>query len=176
MKRIEPYLKIIEKEILLGKTNVLSKKVSVDREVVLEAIDELRENIPLEINESIKIIEGYKNMKEDALIQAQIIREDAENIATQIIDEAKAIAEELIAEHNIYREAIARRNNCLEDVKDEVEEMRLETREYADSILEETGKSVISVVEQIEGKQAELIEFYRDLYDSIDKIRESYRE
>ena len=87
-------------------------KIAVNKEELIEQLEELKQRTPDEIRRYQKIIANR-----DSIIAS------AEEKAEQIIEEAKAKARQLVGEHEIMQQAYARANEMVASASGEAEEM-----------------------------------------------------
>ena len=114
-------------------------KCMLDKEEVLEIIKELRLKLP----DDIKQAKWVKEERQKILLEAQ-------KEANNIIKEAENKIASLVDEHEITRKAYDQANEIVSTAQKNAREIRMGTREYADSILnkvEEILKDTIEVVQ-----------------------------
>lgn len=133
-------------EIIENGTNVpfTGGKCIVNRDEVLEILQEIRLRLPEDMKQAKRIVEE----KSRILAEAQ---QEAENI----INNAESRIAALVDEHEITKKAYEQAEVIISNAKKNAREIRLGTREYADSIL---------------GKVEEILE------DTLDVIRMNRQE
>ncbi|HHV59770.1 MAG TPA: ATPase [Clostridiaceae bacterium] len=116
----------------------LSGKCIVDREEVLEIIKETRLKLP----DDLKQAKWIKEERQRILMEAQ-------KEANSIIKNAENKISSLINEHEITKKAYEQANEIIANAQKNAREIRLGTKEYADSILnkvEEILKDTLDVI------------------------------
>jgi len=136
-------LNILEEELEASKKGFLSDKRLVDADKCLDTLDEIRVNLPLEMERAANI------MKE----RRQILI-DAENEAQQCIDAAQKHAEDLVSETEIIRLAQLEAKEIVDLAKQNAKDIRYSARTYATELMEELGNQLDSYCQQI-GKDIE---------------------
>lgn len=96
----------------------------IDREKVLDLIEDIRSNLPHELAEA-----------EEIRAQRNQIIEEAEHEAEGIRADASQRADQLIEENEITQEAYDRARAILEQAQHAAEETRLSANEYVEDIL-----------------------------------------
>lgn len=148
---------------------LLSKKVSIDKEEMLDLIGELKEALPYELDTAIKIIENQENILETAESEAKFIREDAKK---DVDFQRKECNEEIASKHkqadmeieNMMREATIRaeelvsQNKITREAKDRAEVMIREAKEYSRSIREGSRLYSIDQLTAVENVLSGLLE------------------
>lgn len=142
MESISNYLDSIE-DILEGSSKVpFSNKVSIDREELYAILDDIRMNMPIELEKAQKIVSEH-----DRIIG------DAEAKASSILGAAKVQAEQLMEEHEIYQQASEAGNEIIERSKKNAKEFRVNATEYADEILNMAETSLRESIEILNENQ-----------------------
>lgn len=120
-------------------------KSLIDKEEVLEIINEMRAKLPEDIKQA-------KWLKEER----QRILLEAEKESNNIIKEAENKISSLIDEHEITKKAYEQANEIIENAKKNAREIRLGTREYADSILNKVEEILTDTLKVIKMNREEL--------------------
>lgn len=106
-------------------------KCILERDKVLDMLDEINAQLPAELKQSRTIVEN----RNDLISQA---RSEAE----EIINKAKAEAENLIAQEAIYEEAKRRAMEHVAQTKKQIAELRRVSNEYMDDALRRTEEAI----------------------------------
>ena len=117
-----------------------SGKCMVDRNEILELIQDIRLKLP----DDIKQAKWVSKERSRILAEAQ---QEADNI----VKNAESRIAAMVNEHEISRKAYEQAENILNNAKKSAREIRLGTREYADSILgrvEEMLKEMLEVIQE----------------------------
>jgi cell division septum initiation protein DivIVA len=115
-------------EILENSTKLpLSSKVMIDKEALLEVVEEIRAKLPEEIKKA-----EWVNDKKDSIIQ------EARDEADSIIRSAEAKYKDMISESEIVRGANAQAQEITNNAKEYAKELRLGARDYVESIMKDT--------------------------------------
>lgn len=115
-----------------------SGRCIVDKEEILEIVKEIRLKLPDDIKQAKWVKEERQRILLDAQKEANNIVKDAENKIASLVDE-----------HEITKKAYEQANEIVSNAQKNARDIRLGTREYADSILnkvEEILKDTLDVV------------------------------
>lgn len=134
-------------EIIESGTNVpfTGGKCLVNRDEVLEILQEIRLRLPEDMKHAKRIVEE----KERILAEAQ---QEAENI----INNAESRIAALVDEHEITKKAYEQAEVIISNAKKNAREIRLGTREYADSILSKVEDILEETLDVIKMNRQEL--------------------
>ncbi len=122
MNKIEQTIDEIEEYIETCKTQMLSGKILVDKETIMELLSDLRMNMPEEIKRHQKMLANR-----DAII------EDARKQAADIVKQANIHKEECVSEHEIMQQAYAQGNEILGQAGIEAQRIVDEAAGYAEN-------------------------------------------
>lgn len=102
----------------------LSNKVMIDKEEVLEVINEIRLKLPDEINRASWVAK-----------ERQRILAEAQNEADELIGKVKDQQKMLVQENEITKQAKQYANQILEDAEQKANDMKMGACSYSDEIL-----------------------------------------
>lgn len=146
------------KEIIKNSKKVpMSEMVIINKYELLETLEMIKKNLPLELEEAKKIIESKNEIFLGANREAAaIVKEAEEYVSKQVNTHEITIKAENAAEELINRARVNAR------------ELRIGAREYSSNLL-------IELEEQLENSQEELIHNLDNSYNAfINKIESSY--
>lgn len=123
----------------------LTGKVMIDRDELLEIINEMRNEIPTEVREAKQI-----STERDAII------DNAKKEADNIIQGARSHAEEIISQDELVLQANKRADEILKSSNEESTRIREGARDYADSLLENTQKNLADIIKTLNENRQEL--------------------
>jgi len=132
---------VIEKSV----TVPFSGRCLVDKEEILEIIKEIRLKLP----DDIKQAKWVKEERQRILLEAQ-------KEANNIIKDAEGRISSLVDEHEITKRAYEQANEIIANAQKNAREIRLGTREYADSILNKVEEILRETIEVIQTNREEL--------------------
>jgi vacuolar-type H+-ATPase subunit H len=115
-----------------------SGKCLVDKEEILEIVKEIRLKLPDDIKQAKWVKEERQRILMEAQKEANVIVKDAEGKIASLVDE-----------HEITKKAYEQANEIISNSQKNAREIRLGTREYADSVLnqvEEILKDTLDVI------------------------------
>ena len=124
MESLLGYIEELEDLLENGKANVLSKRISVDRDKIYEILSEIRLNLPNEMRQAQRIVDDHER-----------IIEEAKSKAMTVIREAEIQAAELINEHAVTKAAEEQAREIMDEAKKQARDMRVSAYTYADEIL-----------------------------------------
>ncbi|CCZ56224.1 putative uncharacterized protein [Clostridium sp. CAG:1219] len=128
-------------EILEAGTKVpFSSKVMVDVEELREVLEDIRLKLPDELKQAKWVKEERQRIMSDAEAQAENLMKEAENKIISMVDE-----------HVITKQALDQKEEILESANKLSQEIRIGTKEYADSVLgkvEEVLRETMQIVHE----------------------------
>ena len=131
-------LESLEDLVEKGLSVPFSGKCIVDRDEILEIVKEIRLKLPDDLKQAKWVKEERQRILLEAQKEANNIIKDAENKIMSLVDE-----------HEITKKAYEQANEIIANAQKNAREIRLGTREYADSILnkvEEILKDTLDVI------------------------------
>lgn len=156
MDTILDYLDAIEEIIESGRPVHFSNRISIDSLRLTEILQEIRLNLPAEIDRAQKIVQDHERIVEDAKRKRYMLLEDAQA-------EANALADE----HEIYKMACERGEEIIENAKRDAKEMRQNAVEYADEILEKVEKSIREAMQNMNKTTRSIDELFNNNLELI---------
>ena len=139
------YVDDLEDIVETSSTIPLTGKIMVEKEEILDILENLRRDLPLELTEATQI-----RKDEDLIIK------DAHKEAEKIIQGAKAQADQLVAEDELVRKANARAQELMDTANEESNQIRTGARDYADKLLEQTQVQLSDVIKLLNENRQEL--------------------
>ncbi len=118
-------------------------KCLIDKEEILEIVKEVRLKLPDDIKQAKWVKEERQRILMEAQKEAEVMLKDSESKIASLVDE-----------HEITKKAYEQANEIIAAAQKNAKEIRLGTREYADSVLNK--------VEEILGDTLEVIKMNRD--------------
>ena len=140
--QIQELLEALKDVIDEGKEVPFVKKIVVDGEEILDILIEIKKNLPSEIKQAAWITEERTSILLEANKEAEDIVKEAERRIIEMVDE-----------HEITRQAQEKSLKIIEDAKIQAREISQGTREYADSKLEEAERSILELLERVQGQE-----------------------
>lgn len=138
-------LEALEDAIESGMSVPFSGKCMVDRDEVLELIQDIRLKLPDDIKQAKWITKERSRILAEAQQEADNIIKNAENRIASMVDE-----------HEISRKAYEQAEVIITNAKKNAREIRLGTREYADNILSKVEEILEDTLEVIKVNRNEL--------------------
>lgn len=135
----------IEDIVEAGSGIPFSGKIMVDQGEILEIIKEIRIKLPDEIKQAAWI----KDERQRILAEAQ---KDADTL----MEDAEYRLKELVGEDEITKTANSRAEEIISKAQANAKEIRIGSREYADSLLLETQESLKEIIELLNDNRKEL--------------------
>ncbi len=111
----------------------LSGKIIVPEDDIYDLIDALKESLPREIEEALRIVREREAVLDDARKQAE-----------DILRDASSYVDKLASESNVVKRAEEQAEQYMADARKVAQEINSGTREYADDLL----KNVQGLLEQ----------------------------
>lgn len=138
-------LENLEELIESGQKVPFSAKVIVDIEEFRELVEEIRLKLPDELKQA-------KWVKEER----QRIMADAEKEANSLIKEAEGKIISMVDEHVITKQALAQKEEIIENANKVSKEISTGTREYADNVLQKVEEVLRETLELVHNNRKEL--------------------
>lgn len=120
-------------------------KCMVNRDEVLDIIQDIRLKLPDDMKQAKRIAEEKERILIDAQKEAENILKNAENRIAALVDE-----------HEITKKAYEQAEVIISNAKKNAREIRLGTREYADSILNKVEEILEDTLDVIKMNRQEL--------------------
>ena len=117
----------------------------IDREAVLDLVQEMRLKLPDDIKEATRITEEKMRILSEAQQEAESIVANAESRIAALVDE-----------NEITKKAYEQAEIIIANTKKNAREIRLGTKEYADGILEQVSQILEETLDVIEMNRQEL--------------------
>ncbi|MGI6049866.1 MAG: ATPase [Acetivibrionales bacterium] len=117
----------------------------IDREAVLDLVQEMRLKLPDDIKEANRITEEKMRILSEAQQEAESIVANAESRIAALVDE-----------NEITKKAYEQAEIIIANTKKNAREIRLGTKEYADGILEQVSQILEETLDVIEMNRQEL--------------------
>ncbi len=130
----------------------LTNKVMIDKDEILDLIDDLRGAIPKDIEEAQKIKEHENRITQKANTEARTILEQANERKAKLIDT-----------NEITKLAQDEANAIIKDATAEANRLKLKSIDYVTSLLNKTQADLRILIETIDSNKAELKDKKRNL-------------
>ncbi len=129
-----------------GARNVpLSSNVMLDREVLLEMLFRLRDDLPEELRAARWMVRER---------EAFVARTNES--AREMLERARQQSEELVSESYIVKEAVDEANALTRHAEAEATRIRLEAEDYSEQAMEQTETVLADLLAQVRARRAEL--------------------
>lgn len=148
-----------------GKTGFLSGKISIDKQQMMEIINEIRLKLPTEVYQSERIIEERNK-----------ILGDAQNEARLIIEEANEKLASLIDQHEITLYAREKAQNIIATAKEDARQIHMGAVDYAEELFKNAEKqlkeALDSVHQDMQNFEYDITNTLRGLYDNRQELKQ----
>lgn len=138
-------LENLEAVIESGNKVPFSTKVMVDAEELREIIEDIRLKLPDELKQAKWVKEERQRIISDAEFEAQKALKETESKIINLIDE-----------HEITKQALAQKEEIIENANKVSKEISEGTREYADGILEKVENVLRETMDLVHNNRREL--------------------
>lgn len=115
-----------------------SDKCMIERDHVLDLLDEISNRMPGELKQARTIVESRSEVINNA-------KREAENILKQ----AQTQARQLVTEEEIYRQAEIEAQNLVNAAQEKIRQLKSVTNEYVDDALRRTEESISDALTEI---------------------------
>ncbi len=117
----------------------------VDREELLDLIQEIRLNLPDDLKQAKWVKEERQRILDEANKEAESIVKNAEEKMASLIDD-----------HEITQKAYAQANEIIAAAQNNARELRLGTKQYADDVMASLEARVVKIAETVRENRKEL--------------------
>ena len=148
-------------------------KVVIDRDVLITVIEELRKQIPGEVERSHKVMMNKDAILEDARIKAQNIVDQAAREAGELIDENEIVEMEKMRAKEMEEAALNHANDVIHNANEEAEQVRYGALQYTCDIMEDVQDYITKVKE---GQRSLFDQLLSTLDSDIESISTNYEE
>jgi len=164
MDALLDYLDDIEEVLEKSKSLPLIGKISVDKDKILDIINEIRLSLPDDMRIAQRILGDH-----DKII------EEAKHRAGNMLEDAKMEAKSMTNSHEIFRRASEQAADHMEETKRSAREIRLNAMDYADEILEKAENQIRQTMDNMEQQHRRIMEYYEGIMDIIYENRQQLR-
>ena len=118
-------------------------KCIVERDRVLDLLDEISNQLPGELKQARTIVESRGEVINNA-------KREAENILKQ----AQAQARQMVSEDEIYKQAQKEGNSMIQAAQDRIRELKGVTNDYVDDALRQTEQAISEALNEVKESRA----------------------
>lgn len=148
-----------------GKTGFLSGKISVDKQEMLEIINDIRLKLPTEVYQSERILEERNK-----------ILSDAQNEARLIVEEANEKLASLIDQHEVTQYAREKAENIIETAKEDARQIHMGAVDYAEDLFKNAEAQLKAALESVhqdmQNFEYDITGTLRNLYDNRQELKQ----
>nr|WP_302598187.1 ATPase [uncultured Cellulosilyticum sp.] len=148
-----------------GKTGFLSGKISVDKQQVLEIINDIRLKLPTEVYQSERILEERNKILGDAQNEARLILEEANEKLASLIDQ-----------HEITQYAREKAQNIIETAQEDARQIHMGAVDYAEDLFKSAEKQLKEALESVhqdmQNFEYDITGTLRNLYDNRQELKQ----
>ena len=120
-----------------------SEKCVIERDRVLDLLDEISNQLPGELKQAKTIVESRGEVINNA-------KREAENILKQ----AQAQARQMVSNDEIYRQAQQEANAMVQAAQDRIRELKGVTNNYVDDALKQTEQAISEALNEVKESRA----------------------
>ncbi|MBR4194118.1 MAG: hypothetical protein IKO68_07245 [Oscillospiraceae bacterium] len=120
-----------------------SEKCILERDRVLDLLDEISNQLPSELKQAQTIVESRNEVINNA-------KREAENILKQ----AQAQARQLVSDDEVYKQAQEEANTMVQTAQERIRELRDVTNNYVDDALKQTEQAICETLNEIKESRA----------------------
>jgi len=156
---------VLEETVMKGSSIPLSGKSLMDKEELLDLIEEIRLNLPEDLKQA-------RWVKEER----QHILHEAQNEADNIIADAKVKAEEMVMEEEIVVQAQQKAEEIVDQAQNHAREIRESMMQYSDGLLAKVEEIIIDSQDILNRSLNGAKESLSTINDALDLIDDNRRE
>jgi len=120
-----------------------SDKCVIERDRVLDLLDEISNQLPGELKQARTIVESRGEVINNA-------KREGENILKQ----AQAQAKQMVSDSEIYRQAREEANTMVQAAQDRIRELKGVTNDYVDDALKQTEQAISEALNEVKESRA----------------------
>ena len=120
-----------------------SEKCIVERDRVLDLLDEISNQLPGELKQAKTIVESRGEVINNA-------KREAENILKQ----AQAQARQMVSDDEIYKHAQEEANSMIQAAQERIRELKNVTNDYVDDALKQTEQAISEALNEVQESRA----------------------
>ena len=129
-------------------------KCIIEREKVLNALDDIKAKLPVELAEAKRLVSAKEEFISNAKREAESIRKLAEERARHMVEEQEIMREARTKSQEVMAEAGASSREMVESAQTPSTELRRVAWEYVDNSLRATEEAVTTALSAISGVRA----------------------
>lgn len=133
-----------------------SSKVMVDIDELREVLEDIRLKLPDELKQAKWVKDERQRIIADAEKEAEDMIKDAKNQADDMIKDAKKQIVNMVDDNVITKQALAQKEEIIENANRVSKEISVGTRDYADAILEKVEDVLRESLEIVHNNRNEL--------------------
>ena len=133
-----------------------SSKVMVDIDELREVLEDIRLKLPDELKQAKWVKDERQRIIADAEKEAEDMIKDAKNQADDMIKDAKKQIVNMVVDNVITKQALAQKEEIIENANRVSKEISVGTRDYADAILEKVEDVLRESLEIVHNNRNEL--------------------
>lgn len=164
VNKINEMLEVIEDILEDSKQAFLSARVVVDKEEILEIIQDIRLHLPNEIQQSRWVVADRQKILAEARAEADII-----------LEEAHDQVDRMVRDHEITKYAEEQAQGILNAARADAREMHLGAVEYADSVMKDVENRLKATLDVVHAEasqfQNEMSEIVRTVYANRKELK-----
>lgn len=141
----------------------LTGKALIDEEELVHLIEELRKELPQELDRAEQIIRDCDNKIKAAEKEAERIKKQAEKRAEQLVDENDVVTKAIAKARTIETQANQKAAEIVEHANSEARTLRLSAQQYANDVLDKLISNVTGTAETVHAIHTNLEGAYRVL-------------
>ena len=164
MDALLDYLDDIEEVLETSKKIPFGNRISVEKERILDIINDIRLNLPDDIRNAQKILGDYDRIVAEAQRKAQ-----------DILDAADSEAKLRTTNHEIFRRASDQAAEIMDQAKKEARDLKMNANDYADEQLGEIEAQLKELMSNMDAQNRKVLEYYGNMIDVIFENRQQLR-
>ena len=164
MDALLDYLDDIEEVLETSKKIPFGNRISVEKERILDIINDIRLNLPDDIRHAQRILGDHDRIVAEAQRKAQ-----------DILDAAESEAKLRASNHEIFRRASDQAAEIMEQAKKESRDLRMNANDYMDDCLAEVESQLKELMANMDEQNRKVLEYYGKMIDRLFENREQLR-
>ncbi len=164
---LQELINVLEDIIDNAKTLPLSQKISLDKDEILEIVQQMRFNLPAEIQQAQRIVAKSNKFINDANVSAANIIRDAETKAEKMTMDKEIVKRAQEQADAILADAREEARNITENAEKEALNMRKGSLNYADELLSRASQGIQALHDELNKRTESVQTFLEGEVDAI---------
>ena len=153
---VKDILDSIENLVVESRRMPLLNKSLIDETDLIHLVDELRQELPLELQRAEKILQDKQKILDDAQTEADKILEQAKEYAMKLTDENEIVVQAQEKAKTIMQQTQAQEKDIMDKTMTNAKQLRDDADQYANQVFDHLIANVGSALQVVQQAKADL--------------------